>query len=106
MQAVTQATKLKNYAVGGLLLAFVGGVYSYTYAAMKTVRWRLLTRSLCSTSVFANYNHALFRTIGIAVAVSILQNELAEISAELDSVRAQQSALSQHAPSSIEKPRK
>lgn len=35
---VTRATRLKNMALAGGLVAFVGGVYQYTYSKMKTVR--------------------------------------------------------------------
>ena len=35
---ITRATKLKNLALAGGLVAFVGGVYQYTYSKMKTVR--------------------------------------------------------------------
>jgi hypothetical protein len=41
---VARATRLKNMAVAGGLVAFVGGVYQYTYSKMKTVRVRALTR--------------------------------------------------------------
>jgi hypothetical protein len=96
MQAVPRSVVYKNWALAAGLVGFVGAVYSYTYSAMKTVSpWR------CETGTTPLPYHCRGRRCDAPTSrlthPPALQNELAELSAELDEVRrAQQALQAQH----------
>ena len=75
-------------------MGFVAGVYRYTYAAMKTVR------TVGTPQIGIDCTRLTHTQRGFSLR--FLQNELEELSAELDDVRKAQQALqstaAQHAP--------